>query len=117
MSNPHYIRVIPRDLFNEANLLKCMGRLWIETERFQPRAVEFEHDGEPFLIEQDEDSGSLFVANVQLRIHGQPCTLWRPLNSRRAFPLYLRSENGLEEVEVFEEDGKLSAEMLSIIQR
>ncbi len=24
-----YKRVIPRDLFNEANLLKCYGALWI----------------------------------------------------------------------------------------
>lgn len=24
-----YIRVLPRDLFNEADLLKCVARLWI----------------------------------------------------------------------------------------
>lgn len=24
-----YIRVVPRDLFNEGDLLKCYGRLWI----------------------------------------------------------------------------------------
>ena len=24
-----YTRVIPRDLFNEGDLLKCYGRLWI----------------------------------------------------------------------------------------
>ncbi len=116
-----YLRVIPRDLFNEANLLKCMGKLWIETERFQsnfaacPR-VQIEHDGEPFEIDQNDD-GALSVVNVTLYLHGEPCELWRPCNSRLAWPLRLRSENGLEDVEVFDETGKLSAELLSIIQK
>jgi len=116
-----YIRVIPRDLFNEANLLKCLGRLWIETERFQSEfaacpAVRIEHDGAAFDIEQGEN-GQLWVTNVRLYLHEQLCELWRPVNSREPWPLYLRSENGLEDIEVFDETGKLSAELLAIIQR
>jgi len=49
-----YTRVIPRDLFNEANLLKCYGQIYIEVERMSlpdPRAyVEIEHDGGAFYI-------------------------------------------------------------------
>jgi len=122
MRSTRYQRVIPRDLFNEANLLKCMGKLWIVTERFQsehaacPR-VKIEHDGRAFQIAQDDEDGSLTVENVRVWLHGQPCTLKRPLNSRRAWPLYLYSENGLDEVEVFDEDGNLSAELLAIIER
>ena len=112
-----YIRVIPRDLFNEANLLKCLGRFWIETERFQPEPVSIEHDGAPFEFEQSEDDGSLSVANIEVKIGGQPCRLWRPLNSRRQWPLYLDSDNGLSGVEVFDANGKLSAELLAIIER
>lgn len=28
-----YLRVIPRDLFNEAKLLKCLGKLYLEAEK------------------------------------------------------------------------------------
>ncbi len=31
-----YARVIPRDLFNEANLLKCFGNLYLRLEVFEP---------------------------------------------------------------------------------
>jgi hypothetical protein len=33
-----YTRVIPRDLFNEANLLKCIGGLYIALEHVESRA-------------------------------------------------------------------------------
>jgi len=108
-----YIRVIPRDLFNEANLLKCFGRLWIETERF--RCVRIEHDGDPFQIEQNEDSGSLSIANVQVRIGGRSCQVWRPLNSRDAWPLYLQVGDE-DEIRVFTDEGALSSEMMALIE-
>lgn len=114
-----YTRVIPRDLFNEANLLKCVGRFWIETERFQstehaPSCVDVEHDGGPFAIEQDED-GALTVSNVQVSIHGRRCRLWRPLNSRRSWPLYLQRGDE-DSLDVFTDSGELSPEVMALIQ-
>lgn len=105
-----YQRVIPRDLFNEANLLKCLGRFWIETERFQPRKVEIEHDGEPFDVWQNDD-GELAVTNVIIKINGKTYNAFRPLNSREAWPLYLRMDE--DAIGVFNEDGTLSAEFLA----
>lgn len=116
-----YIRVIPRDCFNEGNFLKCLGKLWIETQAFRSMdektgTVLFRYNGKPFAFEQDAD-GALYVTNVRVFLHGQLCTLRRPLNSREAWPLYLSTANGLEDVEVFDKDGNLSAELLSIINR
>lgn len=113
MLNANYHRVIPRDLFNEANLLKCLGKLYIETERFSH--VCLEHDGSPFLIEQDESSGSLSVTNVYLYVSRQFCWLYRPLNSRAPWPLYLETQDG-DDIAVFTDDGKLSPEMLKFIE-
>ena len=43
-----YNRVIPRDLFNEANLLKCMGQLYLCLEAANLKYVYLEHDGDAF---------------------------------------------------------------------
>lgn len=105
-----YTRVIPRDLFNEASLLKCYGRIYINLETAGLLDIELEHDGEAFDIRQDPSSGGLFVANVRLMVRGEECKLHRPLNSREAWPLYMTDAN-YEEIPVFAEDGSFSAEM------
>lgn len=110
-----YVRVIPRDLFNEANLLKCYGRLYINLETANFPAVELEHDGEAFDVHQDENSGGLYVANVILRVRGEACYLHRPLNSREAWPLYYTDAAG-EEIAVFAEDGSFTQEMSDFLR-
>jgi len=108
-----YLRVIPRDLFNEANLLKCIGALWIKTEG-HPR-VRIEHDGKPFRIEQSEADGSLTVINIRVRVAGRRCELRRPLNSREPWPLYLQTIHLQTEIPVFTDQGELSAEFAALI--
>lgn len=117
-----YSRVIPRDLFNEANLLKCLGRLWIclDSRRDLPcqlGAIKTDYDpgdhtGEAFHIVMNEGDGSLSVANLPFHIRGDLFTLSRPLNSRDPWPLYCESPNGETCLEVFDSDGNLSAEFL-----
>ena len=113
-----YVRVIPRDLFNEANLLKCYGRLYIEGEN-KPGIV-IAHNpseaGSPFRIAQNQDDGSLTIMDVTLSVHGHEISLSRPLNARGAFPLYgttNESIHGYEDGDVFEifnEDGSFHAD-------
>jgi hypothetical protein len=110
----NYRRVIPRDLFNEASLLKCLGRFWIETERFQPKHVTIEHDGEAFDVWQDESDGNLSVRNVEFYINGTPHHLRRRLNSREPWPLELH--DGEDYIPVFTDDGALTAEILALIK-
>lgn len=113
-----YNRVIPRDLFNEANLLKCLGHLAIKLEAIRgPELIEPE-PGEAFVIEQDED-GAIACWTVTLKVRDEPVLLSRPLNSRRAWPLYA-THHGMraldEPLEVFEQDGELTAEFRAFVQ-
>lgn len=111
-----YFRVIPRDLFNEANLLKCYGRIYINLETAELPHVEFIHDGEAFQVEQDASDGSLFISNVQLLVNGQPQNLRRPLNSRASWPLELvDDEQG--NIPVFNADGTFTEEMLAYLKQ
>lgn len=109
-----YQRVIPRDLFNEASLLKCYAHLWMLLERFHHHDAHLsEGDGAPFRIEQDPGSGGLTVANLPFRINGNAWNLFRPLNSREPWPLY--AERHDEEVAVFTEDGQLTEAFVRLV--
>src|ERR1700761_2431214 len=113
-----YIRIIPRDLFNEGNLLKCLGTLSIALERVVSTAKFDVEDVEYFDIRQDPNDGSLAVANLPFSIAGKRAILSRPLNSRQAFPLYLamRDDPAFDPIPVFQENGSLSGEMLDLIR-
>ena len=118
-----YIRVIPRDLFNEGNLLKCYGQIYINLERMRADAELVEdgslENGQPFRIVQDLD-GNLTVLNVYLRVRGARMPLRRPLNARSPYPLYMLYQNAdgdEDELAVFEDDGKFSADMLEFLKR
>lgn len=109
-----YMRVIPRDLFNEANLLKCFGQLYLQLEILNTPDVELLHDGEAFDIGQHGDSGGLYIRNVSLIVRGEAMPIHRPLNSRYAWPLYLTTADD-EEISVFDDNGRLSNEMLQFL--
>jgi len=84
-----YLRVIPRDLFNEAKLLKCLGALYIAAERLPEGWVTLErgHDGAPFQIEQNKSDGSIFVANVHVYVNKIHVHVYTSLNSKAPYPL------------------------------
>ena len=113
MSN--YIRVLPRDLFNEASLLKCYGRLWILLDETADHGARFEtSDVDVFDIAQDASSGAITVRNVTFTVRDIERRLTRPLNSRRAWPLYVESDD--DDIAVFDDAGNLSDEMRAFIQ-
>lgn len=104
-----YQRVIPRDLFNEGNLFKCYGKLWIELERWHMEdKLEHHNDGEQFEVLQDDD-GNTFIYNVHLIVNNRVYMPYRPLNSRDPWPLLIDLPNG-DTINVFEDDGELSYE-------
>lgn len=113
-----YNRVVPRDLFNEASLLKCYGRLCILLDnlpRSSHRARLSEGDGSEFEVCQDDGDGSLTVSNLPFTIARRPFRLCRPLNSRRPWPLYVIDGDG-EETEVFTDEGELTADFAHLIK-
>ena len=117
-----YIRVIPRDLFNESSLLKCYGRLYICLENTPGHRAELREEfapGDAFKVRQSNDDGSISLANVGLYVRGERVPLSRPLNSRDAWPLWAiiqDAEGDEEEIEVFTGEGDLSPEFLAFIQ-
>lgn len=123
-----YRRVIPRDLFNEGNLLKCYGQLYLCLEKLDiPEEyvrlvhmdeMDMDMTGEgqtiPFIISQDESDGSLTIDNVMLQVDKEPVHLYRPLNSREPFPLY--AQFGDTTLEVFTISGNLNQGFLARIR-
>lgn len=82
-------RVLPRDAFNDANLLKCVGKITLLIEDGIIKLT-YEYDGKPFDIQQDESDGSTYIANVSFFTpSGKPLQHRRPLNSRARWPLEL----------------------------
>lgn len=109
-----YQRVIPRDLFNEANLLKCYAQLYLCLDHHAIDDVSLDYDDEPFDIDQNQDSGGLYIRNITLLVRGQAIHLERPLNSRYAWPLYATTPDE-EIIEVLGDNGRLSDAMLAFL--
>ena len=116
MSN--YIRVIPRDLFNEAKLLKCMGMLTLAADNTPELVVEMTDDSssDGWDIRQNSDDGSITVHNLTVIFNRVPLNFWTPLNSKAAHPLWAQpfDDPDAEAVEVFTTEGKLSADFKRI---
>lgn len=81
-------RVLPRDAFNDGNLLKCIGQLTLLIEDGKIDGLTYEYDGEPFDIRMDESDGSTYVANLTFMTEtGWTIPHRRNLNSRHRFPI------------------------------
>lgn len=99
------IRVLPRDAFNDANLLKCIGQLTLlilDCDK-SVEGLTYDYDGEPFDIQQDEADGSTCVANIQFYANKKPIRIIRPCNSREQWPLV--AWHGDDEYYVFNSKG------------
>lgn len=115
-----YSRVIPRDLFNEANLLKCYGQLALVLDSHQDHDALLvdDHVDAGFQVEQNPDDGSIRLTNLPLHIGGREVRLYRPLNSREPWPLWVEASEldpNAEDFEVFDADGKPSPAFLDLI--
>lgn len=114
-----YERVIPRDLFNEANLLKCLGKLYCALEdrglgHLFTRAVSTA--GNPFEVKQNPDDGSISVPSIQVITRKGPILFYRPLNSREPSPLYAHYRWYEDAVPVFEDQWNLTQEFKDMLK-
>lgn len=113
-----YTRVLPRDLFNEANLLKCLGKLSLDIHDGILSTLELVHTRENrgFDIYQDETDGSIICDNINFRTkEGMDIWMHRPLNSRAPWPLIATLENVDDETIVFDDNGNYTPEFLELI--
>lgn len=107
--NSNYQRVIPRDLFNEAKLLKCIGRLvlLIHDEKVPCKMSHNEPDN--FIIAL-MDEGSLTIKNLEIAIKGKLMRFKTTYNSKRNYPLYV--QHNYCDYLVFNKEGEFDKEFI-----
>lgn len=104
-----YERTIPRDLFNEAKLLKCMGQLALLIHDGLQWPLALRHntaDCPGFDVSQDPSDGGLFVNNLVLTLGDSRVTVRTSYNSKAPYPLVFDDEDG-GEGSVFDDAGNL----------
>lgn len=104
-----YDRVIPRDLFNEANLLKCYGKLYIELEKLGLEHILLHHNKEQLFNVCQDESGCLSINDIYIK----DIELFRPLNSREEWPLYAMYKD--IEYEVFTDEGTFTTNFKNLV--
>lgn len=110
-----YRRVIPRDFFNEAKLLKCMGILQIKIHDNQlPTNIDIEimESGESFEIELDSGFDLLYIQNYPVMVNGEEYLVGTNYNSKDNIPLSIIYDN--TDIRIFEEDGTFSEEFIEL---
>lgn len=115
-----YHRVIPRDLFNEAKLLKCLGQLALfihdgvdNKGQKVPSSLTIQHDGEPFHTHQNPNSGDLYCETIAVLVNDNPISVCSAYNNKRPYPLLVEDDE--DGGFVFEDDGSLSEWFLDFI--
>lgn len=116
-----YQRVIPRDLFNEAKLLKCLGQLALFihngkdakcTPTPEKLTIEHENDENPeFKIRQLPELAGLTCSNLNIFYDNEYLTLYTNYNSKESYPLLYFTDDG-EEIEVFDENGQFHPDFI-----
>ena len=114
-----YDRVIPRDLFNEAKLLKCLAQLVLlihdgrdKDGKPTPSTLTASHNkemSERFLIELEPQLNGLYSPNMTILNNGERLTLYTNYNDKGIYPLLMFTDE-YEEIEVFHDDGTLTDE-------
>jgi hypothetical protein len=103
-----YQRVLPRDLFNESKLLKCLGQLALLLHDGYYPDLSIDYDGGAFEILQDNSDGSLICTNFSLCCGEKSFYLYVPYNDKSAYPLLLGWNDSvhkvLDEIGIFHHD-------------
>ena len=113
-----YKRVIPRDLFNESSLLKCLGRVaLLIADGKAPEGMRLEHTNptKGFEIDQSPSSGDLCCLNLVLVTKGGRAFIWRGLNSREEWSIFVGTDY-YEDIELLDSKGNFTAEFLAWTQ-
>lgn len=109
----NYDRAIPRDLFNEAKLLKCIGIIALRIVNDElPDGIDIKigETGEPFDIRQTVD-GDIYISNYIITVNNDKVIFATLLNNKSNFPLvcYINDEI----IEVLDDDtGSFSIEFI-----
>lgn len=114
-----YFRVAPRDLFNEANFLKCLAQLSLDVhEGFLPEIYfdEDEYGDYGVKMTQNQD-GDLVLESPLFRFKSddEELILFRRMNSREPYPLWTIDQDG-DHIRVFYPNGTVTVEFKAFIK-
>lgn len=90
MSN--YKRILPRDLFNEAKLLKCIGKIALLhcDEKIPGLKIEYINQSKGFEIKQEKSDGSIYISNMKFKDEkGRTINFYTSLNDKSPWPLVM----------------------------
>lgn len=109
--------VAPRDVFNKANLTKCIGRFAQLIEQGELPGLSLTIDDEFFFSSIDSNSGELVTECIvefdsANNLDVTNAYFSRGCNSREPWPLWLNLEDDSESIEVFNHEGELSEDIL-----
>jgi hypothetical protein len=110
-----YRRVLPRDAFNEANYLKCIGQLAllihdnINNERQYYSLITDLYEEFGSCLDQNGD-GDLYCKFTRIYINHAAYKIFRPLNSREAFPVFITTDVG--SIELLNDEGQLNQDFI-----
>lgn len=103
-----YQLILPRDAFKQGLLLKNIGRLSLLILDSQTNGLELEEsfEGDNFQIEQNDDTGNIYLANYQVYLNEMKINFYITSSAREGWCLMGSCENG--EYYVFDKDGNLN---------
>lgn len=107
----NYERVLPRDLFNESKLLKCIGRLALLVHEGKALGIRLEYNGGPFVIIQNPSDGHIMVDNINFYYNDELILFSNKLNSKDAYPLEVKEES----IEVFDDNGNFTEDFIDYL--
>lgn len=107
-------KVYPRDLFNDANLLYQLGKLYTKLENMNMLKHWVRHMND-YEIQQDINTGDTYTTDIQLVTEGDMyLILYRPLNCKDRYNLYTDIAN--DTIYVFTDDGELTEEFIQLLK-
>lgn len=113
----NYPRVLPRDLFNESKLLKCLGRIVMFIEDgMAPKNLVYGYTGsntDPFMVGLVDD-GHLKLLGLHFSCSHALLEMKIAYNTKGVWPLLCDYED--VEYKVFTEDGILTQEFLQFLK-
>lgn len=113
-----YQRVLPRDLFNEAKLLKCLGQLSLLIHDGVRWPLELEHTNPmaDFHVGQRREDGGLYCFNLRLLLDRREVVVYSGYNSKLPYPLQFEGWDG-DAGYVFDDDGRFTTEFTEWLDR
>lgn len=103
------MRTIPRDLFNQANLMENIARLYIALEEKAKEGILVDDtpDKDSFTMSVDEHNNTQEIEYIFLNIEDERKSIFRYINSRERYSIYIEDGYG-DDLEIFTESGELS---------